>query len=55
MTANHAMNGSETKTIWRTPIATVSRKASGRCSAAKRDSEGNSTVPMVTAKMPCGS
>ncbi len=55
MTTNHATNGSDTKTICRTPMETVSRKRTSSCSAANSESDGNSTVPMVTAKMPCGS
>ena len=55
ITANQATNGSETKTIWRTPIETVSRNRASSFCAANRESDGNSTVPMVTAKMPCGS
>ena len=55
MTANHATNGRLTNTIWRTPSETVSRNRPMSCCAANRDSDGNSTVPMVTAKIPCGS
>jgi hypothetical protein len=55
MTANQATNGSETNTIWRTPSDTVSRKRVSSFCAANRESDGKRTVPMVTAKMPCGS
>ena len=55
ITANHTKNGSETNTIWRTPSETVSRKRAVSFCAANRESDGNSTVPIVTAKMPCGS
>ncbi len=51
---NQARNGSETKTICLTPIDSVSRKRSMSFRAAKRDSDGNRIVPMVTAKIPCG-
>jgi hypothetical protein len=54
-TVNQARNGSETKTIWRTPIESVSRKRPMSFCAANRESDGNSTVPIVTAKIPCGS
>ena len=55
ITANQATNGSETKIIWRTPIETVSRNRLSSFCAANRESDGKRTVPMVTAKMPCGS
>ncbi len=53
-TMNQATNGSETKTVCRMPVESVSRKRPASCWAMNRERDGKSTVPMVTAKMPCG-
>ena len=47
--------GTSRNAIWRSPIPTVSRKRVMSPRAAKRESDGNSTVAIATENIPCGS